>query len=61
MSFKIRHTPEFTRGVLSYDPATGYRIDSTEPIQGIAPGQYAVVYSEDHRLCFGSGMITKGF
>ena len=61
VSFKIRHTPEFTRGVLSYDPVTGYRIDSTEPIQGIAPGQYAVVYSEDHRLCFGSGMITKGF
>ena len=61
VSFKIRHTPEFTRGVLSYDPETGYRIDSTEPIQGIAPGQYAVVYSEDHRLCFGSGMITKGF
>ena len=61
VSFKIRHTPEFTRGVLSYDPATGYRIDSTEPIQGIAPGQYAVVYSEDHRLCFGSGMITRGF
>ena len=61
VSFKIRHTPEFTCGVLSYDPATGYRIDSTEPIQGIAPGQYAVVYSEDHRLCFGSGMITKGF
>ena len=59
--FKIRHTPEFTRGVLSYDPATGYRIDSAEPIQGIAPGQYAVVYSEDHHLCFGSGMITKGF
>ena len=61
VSFKIRHTPEFTRGTLSYDPATGYRIDSTEPIQGIAPGQYAVVYSEGHRLCFGSGMITKGF
>ena len=61
VSFKIRHTPEFTRGVLSYDPETGYRIDSAEPIQGIAPGQYAVVYSEDHHLCFGSGMITKGF
>ena len=59
--FKIRHTPEFTRGTLSYDPETGYRIDSAEPIQGIAPGQYAVVYSEDHHLCFGSGMITKGF
>ena len=61
VSFKIRHTPEFTPGTFSYDPETGYRIDSAEPIQGIAPGQYAVVYSEDHRLCFGSGMITKGF
>lgn len=59
--FKIRHTPEFTSGTLSYIPGKGYRIDSDEPIQGIAPGQYAVLYSEDARLCFGSGMITKGF
>jgi tRNA-specific 2-thiouridylase len=34
-----------------------YRIESTEKIQGIAPGQFGVVYDKDHRLCFGSGMI----
>lgn len=60
--FKIRHTPEFTRGILHYDKEQdSYRIDSSERIQGIAPGQYAVIYDLDARICFGSGMITKGY
>jgi tRNA-specific 2-thiouridylase len=56
ISFKIRHTPDFTQGMIR---RTGdlYRIESTEKIQGIAPGQFGVVYDKDHRLCFGSGMI----
>jgi len=56
ITFKIRHTPEFTPGRLR---KTGdlYTIESDEKIQGIAPGQYGVVYDKDHRLCFGSGMI----
>jgi len=56
ITFKIRHIPAFTRGQLS---RTGdiYRIESEEKIQGIAPGQFAVVYDEDSKLCFGSGMI----
>ena len=61
ITFKVRHTPDFTRGRLSYDPASGYLIESEEPIQGIAPGQYAVLYDTEHRICFGSGMITRGF
>jgi len=61
ITFKVRHTPDFTRGRLSYDPASGYLIVSEEPIQGIAPGQYAVLYDTEHRICFGSGMITRGF
>ena len=61
ITFKIRHTPEFTRGALHYDPTRGYRIDSEQEIQGIAPGQYAVLYDEEHRICFGSGMITRGY
>lgn len=61
ITFKIRHTPEFARGMLYYDPQEGYRIDSEEDIQGIAPGQYAVLYDENHHICFGSGMITKGW
>lgn len=62
VTFKIRHTPEFSRGVLRYDQELQcYRVDSTSPIQGIAPGQYAVLYDTDRHICFGSGMITKGF
>ncbi|MDO4707040.1 MAG: tRNA 2-thiouridine(34) synthase MnmA [Porphyromonadaceae bacterium] len=60
--FKIRHTPDFTHGTLSYDAERDvYRIDSEADVQGIAPGQYAVVYDTEGRICFGSGMITKGF
>ncbi|MDR1114710.1 MAG: tRNA 2-thiouridine(34) synthase MnmA [Tannerella sp.] len=56
ITFKIRHTPDFTPGMIR---RTGdlYRIESTEKIQGIAPGQFGVVYDKEHRLCFGSGMI----
>ena len=61
ITFKVRHTPEFTQGLLSYHPEEGYLIESKEPIQGIAPGQYAVLYDTEHRICFGSGMITRGF
>lgn len=62
ISFKIRHTPEFTSGTLRYDTERGrYLLDSDDKLQGIAPGQYAVIYDRDHRLCFGSGMIHKGY
>ena len=56
ITFKIRHTPEFTHG---YIRRIGdlYRIESDDKIQGIAPGQYAVVYDKEHHLCMGSGMI----
>ena len=59
ITFKIRHTPEFTRGRISR-VGDGYRIESENKIQGIAPGQFAVVYDAESRLCFGSGMIANG-
>jgi tRNA-specific 2-thiouridylase len=57
ITFKIRHTPDFTPGRIS---RTGdlYRIDSDRKIQGIASGQFAVVYDRERRLCIGSGMIV---
>lgn len=62
VAFKIRHTPDFAHGTLTYDAERGrYRIDSQERIQGIAPGQYCVVYDVAHRLCFGSGEIVRGY
>ena len=57
ITFKIRHTPEFMQGRI-YRTDNLYRIESDEKIQGIAPGQFAVVYDEESRLCIGSGMIT---
>ena len=56
ITFKTRHTPEFTRGRISHIGDL-YSIESDEKIQGIAPGQFAVVYDAVSRLCFGSGMI----
>jgi len=57
IAFKIRHTPEFSFGNLS---RTGdiYRITSDSRIQGIAAGQFGVVYDKDCKICIGSGMIV---
>ena len=57
ISFKTRHTPQFTDGILRRDNA-GLRIISEEDVPGIAPGQFAVIYTPDHELCLGSGMIS---
>nr|WP_314669789.1 tRNA 2-thiouridine(34) synthase MnmA [uncultured Porphyromonas sp.] len=59
ITLKIRHTPEFVRATIRRLDK-GYHIVSETPIQGIAPGQYAVIYDTESRLCFGSGMIVKG-
>lgn len=56
ITFKIRHTPEFTRGTIEKIGGL-YRIQSEDKIQGIAAGQFGVVYDDASRLCLGSGMI----
>ncbi len=58
ISFKNRHTPEFIDGRL-IDLGNGeMMVESAEKVQGIAPGQFAVVYTPDHKICLGSGIIT---
>jgi tRNA-specific 2-thiouridylase len=56
VTFKIRHTPEFTRGKMVKE-GDGYRLFSEQKLQGIAPGQFGVIYDEEHRICIGSGEI----
>ena len=56
ITFKIRHTPEFTKGRISKHGDL-YRIISDEKIQGIAAGQFGVVYDTDENICLASGMI----
>lgn len=57
VSFKIRHTPEFTSGKSYRNPDGLWVIEAEEAVQGIAPGQFGVVYTPDNRICLGSGVI----
>lgn len=57
ISFKIRHTDSFTRGSLTRLSPTLFKIESLTPIQGIAPGQFGVVYDANAEICIGSGEI----
>lgn len=56
--FKNRHTPSFTNAVLERVDECEYIIHSQDDIQGIAPGQFAIIYTPDCKLCLGSGVIT---
>ena len=53
---KIRHTPDFTKGWISKNEDT-YHVRFDTKLQGVAQGQYCVIYDTDCRLCYGSGMI----
>ena len=57
VTFKIRHTPEYLGGVLSRKADGRWFLQADEKIHGVAPGQFCVVYDQDHHLCFGSGEI----
>lgn len=58
VQFKIRHTPEFTRGILSTNSDGVVHLTSCNRLQGIAAGQYATIYDSDAHLVVASGMIS---
>lgn len=60
VTFKIRHTPDFTTGRLERLPSGDYQLVSSEPIQGIAAGQFATIYDPQRLLCWGSAPIRSG-
>lgn len=55
--FKIRHTETPRPGHLTKRPDGRWHITSSTPVQGIAPGQFGVLYTADKRICAGSGEI----
>ena len=57
ISFKIRHTPKFLLGKLSVCDDGTWLVESDTSIQGIAPGQFGVIYVREHHLCLASGEI----
>ncbi len=58
VAFKIRHTPEFNFAVVEKGENGCFTLHSENKIQGIAPGQFGVLYSEDCNICYGSGVIS---
>ncbi len=56
--FKNRHTPEFIPATLTRTSDDEYLIESARDVQGIAPGQFGVIYDAQGRICYGSGVIT---
>lgn len=58
VQFKTRHSPEFLSGHLHLRDEGGCEVLSETDVQGIAPGQYAIIYTPDRRICLGSGMIS---
>ncbi len=60
VTFKNRHNPEFHKGELVHNGDNRYTLKSEDDIQGIAPGQFGIIYSPDRAICLGSGVITGG-
>lgn len=58
VTFKIRHTPEYHPATIEKLEDGRWMIRSEEAIHGVAPGQFCVVYDENHHRCYGSGEIT---
>lgn len=59
ITFKNRHMPDFISGHLTRLETPGeYIISSDRPVQGIAPGQFAVLYDTASHRCLGSGIIS---
>lgn len=56
--FKNRHTPDFIKARFTHLGDREYVIESERDVQGIAPGQFAVIYDATGHLCYGSGVIT---
>ena len=56
--FKNRHTPDFLNARFIHINNNEYIIESDSKVQGIAPGQFAVIYDKTGHLCYGSGIIT---
>ena len=58
ITLKIRHTPEFIPATLEPQGDGYYFVHAAQPIHGVAPGQFCVIYDNRHHRCYGSGEIT---
>lgn len=57
ITFKIRHTPGYHPARLERTGDDSFAVHAAEPMQGVAPGQFCVVYDTQHHRCIGSAEI----
>lgn len=57
VTVKIRHTPDFCPATATLQPDGRLHVQTERPLQGVAPGQFCVLYDERHHRCYGSGEI----
>lgn len=57
ISLKIRHTPDFTLGWISKKEDL-YHVRFEHKLQGVAQGQFGVIYDKESHICYGSGTIV---
>ena len=55
VTVKIRHTPDFCPAVITPFPDGRLEVRTERPLQGVAPGQFCVIYDQQRHRCFGSG------
>lgn len=58
ITFKIRHTSDWFEAELEDLGDGTFRVHSSTPIHGVAPGQFCVVYDRRHHRCYGSAEIA---
>ena len=58
VTLKIRHTPDFCPATVTPQPDGSLTFHTERPLQGVAPGQFVVLYDEQKHRCYGSGEIA---
>jgi tRNA (5-methylaminomethyl-2-thiouridylate)-methyltransferase len=58
ITFKIRHTPDYLPATLELRDGLRAVVHADKPVHGVAPGQFCVIYDEQHHRCYGSGEIV---
>lgn len=56
--FKIRHVAELRSGILTKRDDGSYYLKMDAKTNGVAPGQFCVIYTSDGKICLGSGEIA---
>lgn len=56
--FKIRHTEPLAHGRIRMVQGDAF-VHADHAVQGVAPGQFGVIYTADGKLCIGSGEIRR--